>query len=211
MNDNKDIKFTGDPVEMIQMKTSIGIVVKILHDRRKKYKKELFNTPSDSPEFTEKKNDIDEMKKIINGLSQLSNELNIPVVTAQQTSYTREEVEAIKKEAADKAIEDFLRDRSPENVDRIIKEIGSGVIVDRLETNPMSVSRLFSKRFVDLLSTPEGKERARWFYDPDDLFKDLIDRVENKRGFGRDYRDYLPLLIKLNRVFEEYLQEKNHE
>ena len=165
--------------------------------------------PSDSPEFKEKKNDIDEMKKFINKLSQISNELDIPVVTAQQTSYTREEVEAIKKEAADKAIEDFLRDRSHENVDRIIKEIGSGVIVDRLKTIPLAERRLFDRRFVDLLSTPEGKERARWFYGPDDLFKDLIDRVKNKRGLDRDYKDYLPLLIELNTVYGKYLQEKN--
>lgn len=187
------------------------MVVKIIHDRRKNYKKELSSIPSDSPEFTEKKNDIDEMKKIIADLIHLSNELKIPVVTAQQTSYTREEVEAIKKEAADKAIEDFLRDRSPENVDRIIKEIGSGVIVDRLKTIHLGERQLFDKQFADLLSTPEGKERARWFYGPDDLFKDLIDRVENDLGFGKDYRDYIPLLIKLNRAFEEYLQEKNHE
>jgi hypothetical protein len=185
------------------------LAVKILHDRRKNAKKELFNIPSDSPEFKEKKNDINEMKKFINKLSQLSEELDIPVVTAQKTSYTREEVDAIKKEAADKAIEDFLRDRRPENVDRIIKEIGSGPIIDRLKTIPLGEHRLFSKQFVDLLSTPEGKERARWFYGPDDLFKDLIDRVENKRGFGQDYQDYLPLLIKLNTVYGNYLQEKN--
>lgn len=189
-------------------KTSVEMTFKILHDRRKNAKKELFNTPSDSPEFKEKKNDIDEMKKFINKLSQISEELNTPIVTAQQTSYTREEVEAIKKEAADKAIEDFLKDRSPENIDRIIKKIGSGFIVDRLETIPLDKRRLFSKQFVDLLSTPEGKERARWFYGPDDLFKDLIDRVKNKRG-DRDYQDYLPLLIKLNTVYGEYLQAKN--
>ena len=190
-------------------KTSVEMTFKILRDRRKNAKKELFNMPSDSPEFKEKKNDIDEMKKFINKLSQISNELDIPVVTAQQTSYTREEVEAIKKEAADKAIEDFLRDRSHENVDRIIKEIGSGVIVDRLKTIPLAERRLFDRRFVDLLSTPEGKERARWFYGPDDLFKDLIDRVKNKRGLDRDYKDYLPLLIELNTVYGKYLQEKN--
>ena len=190
-------------------KTSVEMTFKILRDRRKNAKKELFNMPSDSPEFKEKKNDIDEMKKFINKLSQISNELDIPVVTAQQTSYTREEVEAIKKEAADKAIEDFLRDRSHENVDRIIKEIGSQVIIDRLKPIPLAERRLFDRRFVDLLSTPEGKERARWFYGPDDLFKDLIDRVKNKRGLDRDYKDYLPLLIELNTVYGKYLQEKN--
>ena len=189
-------------------KTSVDMAFKILRDRRKNAKKELFNTPSDSPKFKEKNNDIDEMKKIIDELVHLSSELKIPVVTAQQSSYTREEVEAIKKEAVDKAIKDFLRDRSHENVDRIIKEIGSGAIVDRLKTIPLSERRLFDKQLVDLLSTPEGKERVRWFYDPDDLFKDLIDRVENERGFGRDYRDYLTLLIKLNTVYGEYLQEK---
>ena len=87
-----------------------GMTIQIIRDRRKNAKNELFNTPSDSPEFKEKKSDIDEMKKFINALSRLSNELEIPVVTAQQTSYTREEVEAIKKEAAAKAIEDFLKD-----------------------------------------------------------------------------------------------------
>lgn len=91
------------------------LAMKILLDRRKNAKKELFKLNSDSPEFKEKKNDIDEMKKFINKLSQLSDELNIPIITAQQTSYTREEVEAIKKEAVDKAIEDFLNGRSPKN------------------------------------------------------------------------------------------------
>ena len=124
------------------------LAVKILHDRRKNAKKELFNIPSDSPEFKEKKNDINEMKKFINKLSQLSEELDIPVVTAQQTSYTREEVDAIKKEAVDKAIEDFLRDRRPENVDRIIKEIGSGPIIDRLKTIPLGEHRLFSNSLL---------------------------------------------------------------
>lgn len=191
--------------------TTFGLALKILHDRRKNAKKELFKFPSDSPEFKEKKNDINEMKKIIKDLIQLSNELNIPVVTAQQTSYTREEVEAIKKEAAEKAIEDFLNNRSPENVNRIIKEIGSQRIIESIKTIPLAERQLFDTQFADLLSTPKGKERARWFYGPDDLFKDLIDRVENKRGFGKDYRDYLPLLIKLNRAYEEYLQEKNNK
>jgi hypothetical protein len=90
--------------------SSFEMALKISRDRRKNAKKALFNTPSDSPEFKEKKSDIDETKKIIEELVHLSSELKIPVVTAQQTSYTREEVEAIKKEAADKAIEDFLKD-----------------------------------------------------------------------------------------------------
>lgn len=192
-------------------KPSIGMALRILRDRRHDTKIKLFNTPSDSPEFEEKKNDIDEMKKIIDELSQLANEVLIPIVTAQQTSYTREEVEAIKKEAADKAIKDFLNDRSPENVDRIIKEIGAQRIIESLKTIPLNERRLFDTHFADLLSTPEGKDRARWFYGPDDLLKDLIDRVENKRGYGKDYRDYVPLLIKLNRAFEEYLQEKNQK
>jgi len=193
-------------------KTSIDMVFKILRDRRKNAKEELFKLNSDSPEFKEKKNDIDEMKKFINKLSQLSNELKIPVVTVKQVSYTREEVEAIKKEAADKAIKDFLKDRSSENVDRIIKEIGSEVIIDILTTIPLAerqLRQLFDKRFVDLMSTREGKARARWFYGPDDLFNDLIERVEKKAGFGIDYQDYLPLLIKLNTVYGNYLQEKN--
>lgn len=181
---------------------------KIVPDTRDDHSRTML---SDSPEFKDKKSDIDEMKKIIDELVHLSNELEIPVVTAQQTSYTREEVEAIKKEAADKAIKDFLKDRRPENIDRIIKEIGAQNIIERLKTIPLNERRLFDTQFADLLNTPEGKDRARWFYGPDDLLKDLIDRVENKRGYGRDYRDYVPLLIKLNRAFEEYLQEKNHE
>ena len=185
------------------------MTLKILRDRRKNAKTELFDTSSDSPEFKEKKNDIDEMKKFINALSQLSDELNTPVVTAQQTSYTREEVDAIKKEAAEKAIEDFLNDRRPENVDRIIKKIGAQRIIESIKKFPLGERQLFDTRFADLMSTPEGKERARWFYSPEDLFKDLIDRVEHKRGFGQDYRKYLPLLIKLNTVYGDYLQEKN--
>lgn len=78
-------------------------------------------------------------------------------------------------------------------------------------SNSLSERQLFDKQFVDLLSTPEGLERARWFYGPDDLFNDLIDRVENERGVGKDYRDYLPLLIKLNRAYEDYLQKKNND
>ena len=231
-------------------KTSVEMTFKILRDRRKDAKKELFKLNSDSPEFKEKKNDIDEMKKFINKLSQISDELNTPIVTAQQkpadkwdelikemgknakeagipwpptaseiipdiakqTSYTREEVEVIKKEAADKAVKDFLNDRSPENVDRIIKEIGTGIIIDRLKTMPLAqgqLRQLFNKQFTDLMGTPEGKERARWFYNPDDLFKDLIRRVEKKSGLDIDYQDYLPLLIKLNTVYGEYLQAKN--
>lgn len=209
--DDSDKSLVASTSTTINKHPTYGMAVKILLERYKDAKKELFNTPSDSPEFKEKKSDIDEMKKVINTLSQLSNELNIPVVTAQQTSYTREEVEAIKKEAVEKAIEDFLKNRSPENVDRIIKEIGSGVIIDRLKTIPIAERQLFDKQFVDLLSTPKGKERASYFYSPEDLFKDLIDRIEHKRGSGQDYRKYLPLLIKLNTVYGDYLQEKNDD
>jgi len=187
--------------------SACAMALKISRDRRKNAKKALLNIPSDSPEFKEKINDIDELEKFINELSQLSIELNIPVVTAQQTSYTREEVEAIKKEAVDKAIEDFLNDRSPENVNRIIKEIGSQRIIESIKTIPLAERQLFDTQFVNLLNTPEGKERVRWFYGPDELFKDLIDRVENERGVGKDYRDYLPLLIKLNRAYEGYLNK----
>ena len=77
--------------------------------------------------------------------------------------YTREEVEAIKKEAAEKAIEDFLKDRRPENVDRIIKKIGSQCIIDRIRTIPIAERQLVETRFADILSTPEGKERAKWY------------------------------------------------
>ena len=206
---------TCDEINKCQ-RPAYGMTIKMIRDRCKNAKKELFNTPSDSPEFKEKKNDIDEMKKFINVLTQLADELNIPVVTSQQTVYTREEVEAIKKEAAEKAIEDFLKDRRPENVDRIIKKIGSQCIIDRIRTIPIAERQLVETRFADILSTPEGKERAKWFYSPEDLFNDLIDRVENKRGcggrYGRDYyRDCLPLLIKLNRAFEGFLQEKNND
>lgn len=199
-SDKKDDTDEFNPFEM---------TLKILRDRRKNAKEELFNIPSESQEFKEKKNDIDEMKHFINVLSQLANELNTPVVTAQQTSYTREEVEAIKKEAADKAIEDFLNDRSPENVDRIIKEIGGQRIIESLKTIPLNERRLFDTQFADLMGTPEGKKRARWFYSPEDLFKDLIERVEKRAGFGEDYQKYLALLIKLNTVYGDYLQEKN--
>lgn len=165
-------------------------------------------TSSDSPEVEEKKSDIDETKKIIEELVHLSNELKIPVVTAQQTSYTRDEVEVIKKEAADKAIEDFLNDRRPENVDRIIKAIGTQRIIEAIKSIPLAERQLFDTQFVDFMNKPEGRKRARWFYGPDDLFKDLIERIEKKAGFGKDYQDYLPLLIKLNTVYGEYLQAK---
>ena len=200
---------TSDKKDDTNEFNSFEMTLKILRDRRKNAKTELFNTPSDSPEFKEKKNDINEMKKFINALSQLSDELNIPVVTAQQTSYTREEVEAIKKEAAEKAIEDFLNDRSPENVDRIIKEIGVQRIIESIKKFPLGERQLFTTQFADLMSTPEGKKRARWFYSPEDLLNDLIERIEKKAGFGEDYRKYLRLLIKLNTVYGDYLQEKN--
>lgn len=199
---------TSDKKDDTNEFNSFEMTLKILRDRRKNAKTELFNTPSDSPEFKEKKNDINEMKKFINALSQLSDELNIPVVTAQQTSYTREEVEAIKKEAAEKAIEDFLNDRSPENVDRIIKEIGVQRIIESIKKFPLGERQLFTTQFADLMSTPEGKKRARWFYSPEDLLNDLIERIEKKAGFGEDYRKYLRLLIKLNTVYGDYLQEE---
>lgn len=189
-------------------KSSIGLALRILRDRRHDTKIKMFNTPSDSPEFEEKKNAADEMKKIIDELSQLSNEVIIPIFTAQQTSYTREEVEAIKKEAVDKAIEDFLNDRSPENVDRIIKEIGVQRIIESIKRFPLGERQLFTTQFADLMSTPEGKKRARWFYSPEDLLNDLIERIEKKAGFGEDYRKYLRLLIKLNTVYGDYLQEE---
>lgn len=191
--------------------TTFGMALKILRDRRKEAKKELSDTPSDSPEFKEKKEnsyalkkDIDGLQEFINELSKLSNELNIPVVTAQQTSYTREEVEAIKKETADKAIKDFLNDKR--NIRRAINGFGSVNIIDELKEFELDNRRIFDR----LLSTLEGKERAKWFYSPDELFNDLIDRVKNKRGRDRDYEDYLPLLIKLNNAYENYLQEKNN-
>ena len=74
-------------------KTSIDMAFKILRDRRKNAKEELFDTPSDSSEFKEKKNDIDEMKKIIDDLVHLSNELKIPVVTAEQKTVQKTDVE----------------------------------------------------------------------------------------------------------------------
>ena len=190
-------------------KSSIGMALRILRDRRHDTKIKMFNTPSDSPEFEEKKNSVDEMKKIIDELSQLSNEVIIPIFTAQQTSYTRDEVEIIKKEAAEKAIEDFLKDRNPKNVDRIIKEIGLQRIIESIKKFPLGERQLFNTQFGDLMSTPEGKKRARWFYSPEDLFKDLIERIEKKAGFDEDYQKYLPLLIKLNTVYGNYLQEKN--
>lgn len=207
-NDTNKSSITSTPAKANKRPT-YDMAVKILLERRKNAKKELFNMPCDSPEFKEKKNDINEMKKVINELSQLSNELNIPVVTARQTSYTRDEVEAIKKEAAEKAIEDFLKDRSPENVDRIIKEIGLQHIIESIKKFPLGERQLFNTQFGDLMSTPEGKKRARWFYSPEDLFNDLIERIEKKAGFGEDYQRYLPLLIELNTVYGKYLQEKN--
>lgn len=145
----------------------------------------------------------EEAKTFIENLKKFAEEHDTPVVTARQHSYTREEVEAIKKEAAEKAIEDFLKDKG--NIERAICEFGSVSIIDKLEEMPLDKQRVFHKQFVDLLSTPEGKERARWFYGPDDLFKDLIDRVENKRGAGRDYHEFVPLLLQLNSAYTEFL------
>lgn len=182
--------------------TTFGLALEILKDRRKKAEKKLLNTLNSGESEKEKKINIDEMKEFINNLSEISNKLNIPVVTVQQTSYTREEVEAIKKETAEKAIKDFLSDKR--NIRRAIDGFGSVNVVDKLREFELDNHRIFEK----LLSTPEGKERAKWFYGPDDLFKDLINRVEKKAGFGIDYRDYLPLLIKLNNAYAEYLNDK---
>lgn len=122
---------TSNKTEGESATITFGMALKILRDRRKEVKKKLFDTSSDSPEFKEKKKDIDGLKEFINDLSEISNKLNIPVVTAHQTSYTREEVEAIKKETADKAIKDFLNDKR--NIRRVIDWFGLANIINRLE------------------------------------------------------------------------------
>lgn len=172
---------------------------KALEEMQVRHKKD------DKPEITKERveKNIDEMRQIVADLMKIAEENEFPIITAIQHFYTREEVEAIKLEAAEKAIEDFLKDKG--NIERAICEFGDVNIIDKLEEMPLDKQRIFHKQFVDLLSTPEGKERARWFYGPDDLFKDLIDRVENKRGVGRDYHEFVPLLLQLNSAYTEFL------
>ncbi|MBO4735472.1 MAG: hypothetical protein J5614_03670 [Paludibacteraceae bacterium] len=147
----------------------------------------------------------EEAKAFIEKLKKFSEEHETPVVTAVQNFYTREEVEAIKKET----IEDYLtkRDNVTEIVQKIVKKFGAPCIIKALDefNELMYNGDAFIHEFVKFMDTPEGKERARWFYGPDDLFKDLIDRVENTRGAGQDYHDYVPLLLQLNSAYTEFL------
>ena len=91
--------------------TTFGLALEILHDRRKKAKKELYNTPSDSPEFKgdsySLQKDIDGLKEFINDLSEISNKLNIPVVTAQQKPVNKldELIEEMGKNAKEAGIQ----------------------------------------------------------------------------------------------------------
>ncbi len=57
----------------------------------------------------------EDVKQWIETLKKFAEEHEFPIMTAIQHFYTREEVEAIKKEAADKAIEDFLKDREDDD------------------------------------------------------------------------------------------------
>lgn len=148
--------------------TTFGMALKILRDRRKEVKKKLFNTPSDSPEFKEKKEnsyslkkDIDGLKEFINDLSEISNKLNIPVVTAQQTSYTREEVEAIKKEAADKAIEEFNKAITNGSVGRLLDEL-TKELLDELQACQRSPKYADAWEFVNKYRESLNKMLKVW-------------------------------------------------
>lgn len=169
-------------------KTSVDMTLKILRDRRKEAKKDSYALNED----------IDGLKELINELSKLSNELDIPIVTAQQTSYTREEVEAIKKEAAEQAIKDFLSDKR--NIRRAINGFGSVNVIDELREFALDDHRIFER----LLSTPEGRERGIIWYSPTYLFNELIERVTEKQG-QCDYHDFVPLLLQLNSAYTEFL------
>ena len=151
------------------------------------------------------KKNLDEMRHVIDDLKKLAEDNGVPIITAIQHSYTREEVEAINQET----IEDYLtkRDNVTEIVQKIVKQFGAPCIIKALDefNELMYNGDAFIHEFVKFMDTPEGKERARWFYGPDDLFKDLIDRVENKRGAGQDYHDYVPLLLQLNSAYTEFL------
>ena len=205
----------------------------ILITYRKELKKKMFMHIKGSPEYEAFNRDQQKLKQLINtmknittdipcviagrpisheeaktwveNLKKFAEEHDTPVVTAIQHSYTREEVEAIKKET----IEDYLtkRDNVTEIVQKIVKKFGAPCIIKALDefNELMYNGDAFIHEFVKFMDTPEGKERARWFYGPDDLFKDLIDRVENTRGAGQDYHDYVPLLLQLNSAYTEFL------
>lgn len=105
--------------------TTFGLALKILRDRRKEVKKELSDTPSDSPEFKENsyslKKDIDGLKEFINDLSKLSNELDIPIVTAEQakdTAITNGSVERLLDELTKELLDELQAClRSPKHAD----------------------------------------------------------------------------------------------
>lgn len=176
-------------------------------DKEQKRLKSFINaisTTSDDAETKtdDTKGDLEEMRSFIDNLKKWVEKQEFPIVTAIQHFYTREEVEAIKKEAAEKAIEDFLKDK--ENIERAICEFGSVNIIDKLEEMPLDKQRVFHKQFVDLMETSEGKERAMAWYSPTYLFNELIERVAEKQG-QHDYHDFVPLLLQLNSTYAEFL------
>lgn len=230
----KEVREAGyTVVKPASIEDAINAASKILIQYRKELKKDMFMHIKGSPEYEAFNRDQQKLKRMINmmhnitidipcvitgnpisheeakafieKLKKFSEDHEFPIVTAIQHFYTREEVEAIKKET----IEDYLtkRDNVTEIVQKIVKKFGAHCIIKALDefNELMYKGDAFIHEFVKFMDTPEGKERARWFYGPDDLFKDLIDRVENKRGAGQDYHDYVPLLLQLNSAYTEFL------
>ena len=177
--------------------------------KRKELKKQLLNQPTDSTGYLVKKKEIDDMKKFINTLNSFANELNVPIVTAKQEHYTREEVEAIKKEIRNETIEDYLTKK--ENIKTIIQAIvekfgnfGVHAIIGALDEFDLYKGDAFSHEFAKFMETQEGKDRAIWWYSPADMFNQLIGRVSDQLG-RHDYHDFVPLLLQLNSAYMKFL------
>ena len=228
----KEVREAGyTVVKPASIEDAIKAAANILIAYRKELKRDMFTHVKGSPEYEAFNRDQQKLKRMINmmhnitidipcvitgnpisheeakafieKLRKFAEEHDTPIVTARQQSYTREEVEAIKEDA----IEDYLskKDNVRPIVLKIIKRLGAHCIIEALDEFDLYKGAEFGHEFAKFMDTPEGKERARWFYGPDDLFKDLIDRVENKRGAGQDYHEFVPLLLQLNSAYAKFL------
>ena len=183
-------------------------------DREQQMLKRIINvmyTVSDDVETKtdDTEDDLEELRSFILSMKKFAEEHEFPIVTAIQHFYTREEVEAIKKEAAEKAIEDSLTKR--ENIKTIIRTIvkkfgtiGVHDIIEVLDEFDLYKGDVFTHEFVKFMDTQDGKERAMAWYTPIYLFNELIERVEEKQG-QHDYHDFVPLLLQLNSTYAEFL------
>jgi len=158
----------------------------------------------DKPEITKEhvENNIDEMRQIMADLMKIAEENEVPIITAIQHFYTREE-----------AIEDSLtkRENIKTIIQTIVKKFGApGVcdIIGALDEFDWCKGGVFSNWFSKFMDTQEGKERAMVWYSPIYLFNELIERVTEQQG-QHDYHDFVPLLLQLNSAYTEFLDNND--